>query len=45
MKRNEIDRDKLSPGMKQYIEIKDNYEEELLFFRLEISMNCFLRML
>ena len=34
MKRNEIDRDKLSPGMKQYIEIKDNYEEELLFFRL-----------
>ena len=34
MRRNEIDRDKLSPGMKQYIEIKDNYEEELLFFRL-----------
>ncbi len=34
MKRNEIDRNKLSPGMKQYIEIKDNYEEELLFFRL-----------
>ena len=34
MKRNEIDRNKLSPGMKQYIEIKDKYEEELLFFRL-----------
>ena len=34
MKRNEIDRSKLSPGMKQYIEIKDQYEEELLFFRL-----------
>lgn len=34
MKRNEVDRSKLSPGMKQYMEIKDNYEEELLFFRL-----------
>lgn len=34
MKRNEVDRSKLSPGMKQYMEIKDQYEEELLFFRL-----------
>lgn len=34
MKRNEVDRSKLSPGMRQYMEIKDNYEEELLFFRL-----------
>ena len=34
MKRNEVDRNKLSPGMKQYMDIKDNYEEELLFFRL-----------
>ena len=34
MKRNEVDRSKLSPGMKQYFEIKDNYEEEMLFFRL-----------
>jgi len=34
MKRNEVDRNKLSPMMKQYMEIKDNYEEELLFFRL-----------
>ena len=34
MKREDVDRTKLSPGMKQYMEIKDNYEEELLFFRL-----------
>ncbi len=34
MKREEVDRSKLSPGMKQYMEIKDNYQEELLFFRL-----------
>ena len=34
MKRNEVDRSKLSPGMKQYMEIKDQYTEELLFFRL-----------
>ena len=34
MMRKEVDRNKLSPGMKQYMDIKDNYEEELLFFRL-----------
>lgn len=34
MKRSEVNRDLLSPMMKQYMEIKDNYEEELLFFRL-----------
>ncbi len=34
MKRNEVDRSKLSPGMKQYMEIKDNYPDELLFYRL-----------
>lgn len=34
MKRNEVDRERLSPGMKQYMEIKDQYPEELLFFRL-----------
>jgi len=34
MKRNEVNREKLSPMMKQYMEIKDNYENELLFFRL-----------
>jgi len=34
MKRNEVDRNKLSPGMKQYMEIKDEYQDELLFFRL-----------
>ena len=34
MKRNEVNKEKLSPMMKQYMEIKDNYEDELLFFRL-----------
>ena len=34
MKRSEVDRTKLSPGMQQYMEIKDNYAEELLFYRL-----------
>ena len=34
MKRNEVDRSKLSPGMRQYMEIKDNYPDELLFYRL-----------
>ncbi len=34
MKRLEVDRSKLSPGMLQYMEIKDQYPEELLFFRL-----------
>ena len=34
MKRNEVDRSKLSPMMRQYMEIKDEYEDELLFFRL-----------
>ena len=34
MKRSEVDRTKLSPGMQQYMEIKDNYSEELLFYRL-----------
>ena len=34
MKRLEVDRSKLSPGMKQYMDIKDQYSEEMLFFRL-----------
>ena len=34
MKREEVDRSKLSPGMRQYMEIKDNYIDELLFYRL-----------
>lgn len=34
MRRNEVDRTKLSPGMKQYMEIKDEHEDELLFYRL-----------
>ena len=34
MKLCEVNREELSPMMKQYMEIKDNYPEELLFFRL-----------
>ncbi len=34
MKRNEVDRKKLSPMMLQYMDIKDKYEDVILFFRL-----------
>ncbi len=34
MKRNEVNREELSPMMLQYMEIKDRYPDELLFFRL-----------
>ena len=34
MKRSEVDREKLSPMMRQYLEIKDNYEDTIIFFRL-----------
>lgn len=34
MKRNEVNREELSPMMLQYMEIKDRYKDELLFFRL-----------
>ncbi len=34
MKRSEVDRTKLSPMMAQYMEIKDQYQDELLFYRL-----------
>ncbi len=34
LKREEVNRNELSPMMQQYMEIKDQYKEELLFFRL-----------
>ena len=34
MKRCEVDREKLSPMMRQYLEIKDAYEDSIIFFRL-----------
>ena len=34
MKLSEVDRTKLSPMMVQYIEIKDKYKDELVFYRL-----------
>lgn len=34
MKRNEVNRAELSPMMQQYMEIKDKYPEELLFYRI-----------
>ena len=34
MKRSEVDRSKLSPMMQQYMEIKDKYDDTIIFFRL-----------
>ena len=34
MKRSEVDRSKLSPMMQQYMDIKDEYEDCIIFFRL-----------
>lgn len=34
MERNEVDRSKLSPMMKQYMETKDKYEDVILFYRI-----------
>ncbi len=34
MKLSEIDRSKLAPMMKHYVELKDNYKDVLLFYRL-----------
>jgi len=34
MKRSEVDRNKISPMMKQYLEIKEQYEDTIIFFRL-----------
>ena len=34
MKLNEVDRNKLAPMMKHYAELKDNYQDIILFYRL-----------
>ena len=34
MLRSEVDRNKISPMMRQYLEIKDKYEDSIIFFRL-----------
>ena len=34
MKRSEVDINKISPMMKQYLEIKEKYEDTIIFFRL-----------
>ena len=34
MKRNEVDRNKLSPMMKHYVELKDRYEDTIILYRL-----------
>ena len=34
VKRSEVDRNKLSPMMQQYMDIKDKYEDCIIFFRL-----------
>ena len=44
MRRSEIDRNKLTPMMAQYMEIKDNYEDIILMFRLGDFYEMFLKM-
>ena len=34
MKRNDVDRSKLSPMMKHYVELKDKYEDVIILYRL-----------
>lgn len=34
MTRSEVDRQKISPMMRQYLEVKDNYEDVILFYRV-----------
>ncbi len=34
MKRNEVDKTKVSPMMKQYLDTKENYEDVILFYRI-----------
>lgn len=34
MKRSSVDRDQLSPMMKEYVELKDHYEDCIVFYRL-----------
>ena len=34
MKRNEVDREKLSPMMRHYVELKDKYEDTIILYRL-----------
>ena len=44
MKRSEVQREKLSPMMQQYMEIKDKYEDCIIFFRLGDFYEMFLKM-
>ena len=41
MNRLEIDKSKLSPMMIQYLDIKKNYEDAILFFRIGSECFCF----
>lgn len=34
MKRNDVNRDKLSPMMRHYVELKDDYEDTIILYRL-----------
>lgn len=40
----QIDMNKLTPMMKQYLEVKNRYKDCILFFRLGDFMKCFLKM-
>ncbi len=37
----QIDMNKLTPMMKQYLEVKNRYKDCILFFRLGDFMKCF----
>ncbi len=37
----QIDMNKLTPMMKQYLEVKNRYKDCILFLDLEIFMKCF----
>ena len=45
MTREEVDRNKITPMMKQYLEIKDENLDNILFLDLVTFMRCFLMML
>ena len=37
MKRNEVDKSRITPMMRQYLEIKEKNEDAIIFYRLGIQ--------
>ena len=42
---SDVDVDKLSPMMREYVKTKEKYKDVILFYRLGDFMKCFLKML